>query len=300
MDWVLASLASAILFAGVSVLDKRILTAHVTGVTGFYFLVGLLQLVMAAVAVVAVPWQGGPSGPIIAAVASGALAGGSLLALFYGLRVLDVTRAVPIFHTFPVFVAIMAVAFLDERLLAIQWVAILIVVAGAAMVAVGQPERHVANTNVLALVAVVFASLGMAASTVVTKVALADMGFWNVFALRSAFLGLVLVTPAVRPGGFGLVKEIISNRRAVVLTMITEGGLAAAAVYATLLAVSLGPVSLVATLMSTRPVFVLIISAVLSMRFLRVLDEPLTRGALAHRSVSTALVVFGVGILSLA
>ena len=55
MDWVLASLVSAAVFAVVSVMDKRILAVHVDGMPGFCFLVGLMQFVMAVVAVLVEP-----------------------------------------------------------------------------------------------------------------------------------------------------------------------------------------------------------------------------------------------------
>ena len=51
--------------------------------------------------------------------------------------------------------------------------------------------------------------------------------------------------------------------------------------------------------MSTRPAFVLVISALVSTRIWKVLDEPLTRDTWALKSGSTAIVVAGVGILAL-
>ncbi len=300
MGWVAASISSAVLFSLVSVLDKRILSVHVPGVMGFYFPVGVVQFGMAAVVALFVPWHGGTAGSIAMAAVSGALAGASLLGLFYGFRHLDVSRAVPIFHTFPVFVAIMAVAFLDERLLLVHWIAILVIVFGAGLVMLGQPQSQSAGVTKIALAAVAFSSLAMAVSTVASKVALDTMDTWNVFIVRSIFLGAALLIPTLQPQGLRQGLAVLSNRRAATLILLTEGFLAAAAIYTMLLAFELGPVSLASTLMSTRPVMVLFMSALLSTRFWNLLDEPLTRDTWAVKFVSTGMVVGGVGVLSLA
>jgi uncharacterized membrane protein len=300
LDWVVASISSAVLFSLVSVLEKRILAVHVPGIMGFYFLVGIIQFGMAAVIALLVPWHGGEMGSIVMAAFSGGLGGASLLALFYGFRHLDVSRAVPIFHTFPVFVAIMAVAFLDEQLSLVHWIAILVVVIGAGLVMIGQPQMQSAGVKKIAFAAVAFSSFAMAVSTITTKVALDQMETWDVFIIRSIFLGAVLLIPTLQPHGLRQGLVVLSNRRATTLILLTEGVLAGAAICTMLLAFELGPVSLASTLMSTRPVMVLFMSALLSTRVWNLLDEPLTRDTWAVKFVSAVLVVGGVGVLSLA
>lgn len=300
MGWVLASLGSSVIFAGISVLDKRILAAHVPGLSGFYILVGALQVAMAAIAVLAVPWEGGASvGAVMAAAISGVLWGLTLLLFFYSLRILEVSRAVPIFHTYPVFVALMAVVFLEERLPLIHWAAILVVVGGAGLVTLGQDKRGEAQRMTMAFALLFLASILTAGAIVATKAAVEEMNLWNVFALRSLFLGAVLLLPVVWPHGLQQVRTILANGRSVSLIFVTEGILAGAGVYIMLLALSLGPASLASTLMSTRPVFVLIISTLLSTRFWNLLDEPLTRDALTLKVASTVMVVGGASVLSL-
>jgi len=281
------------------VLDKRIITVHVPGLSSFYALVGAVQVAVAVFLFAVVPWEGGASGGVVAAAVSGALWGPSLMLLFYALRVMEVSRVVPVFHTFPVFVAIMAVVFLDERLLPVHWLAILAVVGGAGLVTVGQDQGKTSQRTTLAFALLVLASIITAVATLASKMALEEMNFWNVFALRSLFLGAVLLTPAMRPQSLRQVRAVLARGRAVGLILFTEGVVAQAGVYTMLLALSLGPASLVSALTSTRPVFVLIISALLSTRLWRVLDEPLTRKALVLKGVSTAMVVGGVSVLSL-
>ena len=300
MDWIAAALGSAAIFAVVNVLEKRILTGRVNGISGFYFLTGALQFVIAAIVILTVSWQGGPGENVTMAALSGIVSGFSLLALYRGLRILDVSLAIPVFQTFPVFVAIMAVFVLDESLLFLHWVAIFTVVIGAGLVAFGQPRKQLSSAWLLGFVALIIASLGMAAGIVASKLALEDMNLWNVMVIRSLFLGTVLVLPAMKPEGFRQIKALFADTRATSVIILTEGVLAGSAIYVTLLALTLGSASLVSTLTSTRPLMVLILSIFLSTRFLKLLDEPFNKDTWAWKFASTIMIVVGVAILSVA
>ncbi|MBI2171303.1 MAG: DMT family transporter [Chloroflexi bacterium] len=300
MDWAFAALASTAVFAMVNVLDKRILAVYVPGVAGFYALVGIIQLGMAAVALIAVSWQGAPAGALAAAVASGVLWGVVLLLLFYGLRVLEVSRVVPFFNTFPVFTALMSVAFLGERLLLVHWLAIATVIAGAGLSAVGQGQKMGEGNPRLAYTALLFASALTGAAIVTSKAALDGMEFWNVFALRSLLLGAVLLVPGLMREGRRGALQAVSNPKGLLLIVANEAMLAPLGLVFMLVAFDRGPASLSSTIMSSRPIFVLLLSALLSLPFIRLLDEPLTREVLALKVVAIALVVGGVSALTLA
>ncbi|MBI4310528.1 MAG: EamA family transporter [Chloroflexi bacterium] len=300
MGWAFAALVSAAIFSLVSVLDKRILAVYVPGIRGFYALVGVIQIGMAAVAILAAPWQGASAGALTAAVVSGALWGLVLLLLFYGLRALEVSRAVPFYNTFPVFVALLSMAFLGERLGVVHWLAILTVIAGAGLSTMGEKAKQGEGNKKLAYGALLAAALLTAAGTVTSKAALESMEFWNVFALRSLFLGSVLLLPGLTGEGRRQALRAASNLKGLGVIVFTEAILAPLGLYFMLTAFDQGPASLSSTIMSTRPIFTLLMSALLSLPFVRLLDEPLTRESLAVKAFSTVLVVGGVGALTLA
>ena len=64
-------------------------------------------------------------------------------------------------------------------------------------------------------------------------------------------------------------------------------------------AYSLGPASLVAAVLATRPLFVFVASTILSRVRWQLLDESLTPQALAVKGISIVMIVGGVGALSL-
>jgi len=67
----------------------------------------------------------------------------------------------------------------------------------------------------------------------------------------------------------------------------------------TLWALSLGPVSLVTTLVATRSFFVLLYSTALALRFSGFLGEQTSTRALTVKIVSTSLIVAGVAAIAL-
>ena len=301
MDWVLASFAGSFLIAVVSIFDKRILMAHVPGVPGFLVLIGVIWVTIGALILLAMPWQAGTSGIAVAwAVVSGLCQGVGLLLMLTALRRLEVSRVVAAYHTYPVFVAIMAIIFLGERLSVLHWIAIVLVVAGGGLVMVGQKRGTAGSGNRMAITFVFLASAATALGMLTSKVALNEMDFCNVLGLRSVFLGAVFLLPGLTPQGLRQVKVILGNRTAVLLILLAEAMIAPVAMYSMLLALSLGSAALVTTLLSTQPVFVLLISALLSTRYWNVMQEPLTREALGLKGVSIAMVVGGAAVLTLA
>ncbi|MBI2936552.1 MAG: DMT family transporter, partial [Chloroflexi bacterium] len=285
----------------VNVLDKRLLTHHVPSLLMFCFLVGIIQVILAAAVLIAVPWKSGaPLNALLIGVGSGAVAGVQLLFLFYGTRALEVSRVVLIYHTFPVPAAIMAFLLLDERLVAVQWAAIVVTVLGAGLAAIepGKTERR--NKNLLAYSLVVGASVLFAASNVGTKYAFDEMDFWNLYVVRTGVMGLVLIAPLARPRLVPELKHVLANRAGMRFLVINEGVIASIAAFAMLIALNVGPVSLVSTLMATRPFIVLTVSALLSSRPWHFLDEPLRRDTLAWKLLSAVMLVGGVSVLILA
>lgn len=298
MDWISASLTTAAILAVVAVLDKVILTYQRVDLGAFYVITGLFNLLIGLALAAVVSWSGPFSATVWAAGAgSGLLWGIVLLLLFFGIRRLEISRAMPVFHTFPVFVAILAVLFLDERLSAVQWLAILVTVVGAGLVTVDRTAAR-RDGSVIGYAATTLASLSAALANVVTKHALVEMTVWNAMALRTGLLGLLLLLPMVLPGVPARARSLARRRRAMGTVLITEGLLAPLGTWVSILAVGLGPVSLVSALTASRPLFILALTVALSTPALNLLNEPLNRDTLILKLVSTALVGGGVATLA--
>ncbi len=300
MDWVLASIGAAIGFAAVTILDKVILGRHVASAWVFIFFAGLMQLPGALVPMAFVAFPGYPITLWLAALGSGAAFGMSLVLMFWTLRRQDASLVTAVYQTAPVFVAIMAVGLLSEELTAWHWLAIIVTVAGAALISLRR--RRAGGPPVLGgwFFLVLAASALFAAGAILSKLALdGGMSLWNLYTVRSVTLAGAMVVLAWRPSVVPQLGMLIRNTNGLLLFIFTEAGLAFASMYLTTLAIELGPVSLATTVMASRPMFVFLFGIVLSIGMLKVLSEPLDRASLAHRGAAIAMIVAGVASISL-
>ena len=168
---------------------------------------------------------------------------------------------------------------------------------GAGLVTVDRTAAR-RDGSVIGYAATTLASLSAALANVVTKHALVEMTVWNAMALRTGLLGLLLLLPMVLPGVPARARSLARRRRAMGTVLITEGLLAPLGTWVSILAVGLGPVSLVSALTASRPLFILALTVALSTPALNLLNEPLNRDTLILKLVSTALVGGGVATLA--
>ena len=302
MDWLTATLLSTFLIGIVTVFDRKLIADFFPTVASFNVVFAGAQFIMAPIVLAAaLPLEGPPdaSGAAIALV-SGLFWAAGLLFFFHGLRLEEASRATPIYMTFPIFAAILAVIFLGESLNAVQWVGIFVVVVGAGAVSFQPSPGRKGFINPKAFVVLMAASVITAGALVLNKEAADSLGIWTLQGLRTLGMGVGMVALSVRPRHAAHVRQALSNPRAVWLFVTTELVLAPVAVLMLNLALARGSASLVSAVFAARPIVVLAVSAGLSTRYWNVLNERLDRSTLAVKAVSAFLVVAGVAVLSVA
>jgi drug/metabolite transporter (DMT)-like permease len=294
--WV--ALASAATFGIVTVLDKRLVSSNMPSLSAFYMgtLISLVGYATVVLALTGFP-DNAATDRLIAAGASGLCWGGALGMMFWGYKYEEASRASALIHTFPVFVAILAVTVLGETLVAGHWVAIILVVTGAFTISLRTAGGKILRLT-RAFPILIGASMFTALALLTGKYALEELPVWFVFSLRN--YGMVVVFVFLwRPGAFGGLFRAVRNWRTMLLLFLAEYSLAPLAVLLNVTATSLGPVSLVSTLTATRPVFVFIFGSILSLPALRLLDEPLDRPTLLVKLMAIIMVVGGIAVLTL-
>ena len=114
----------------VTVLDKRLASHNMPSLPAFYMGVVISLISYGTIAFV---MTGIPENinlfNFMASGVSGVCWGGALAMMFWGYKLEEASRASAIIHTFPVFVAVLAVLFLGETLIIREWIAILIAVS---------------------------------------------------------------------------------------------------------------------------------------------------------------------------
>ena len=247
MHWAIPSMGSSILFAVVSVFDKRILAAHVRSLPSFYFVFGCLQVLIGIGAASSGRGKGQHHLRYGRGLGQRATVGRGPGPFFYGIQRLEVSRVVPVFHTFPVSTAILAVFLLDEKLLLVHWLAILVVVAGAGSLALEQgSEKGPLREGV-----------GLSPGIPGERAYRCRYRYQQDGPGRNGFLERVCPSPNVagrgsapcvpsarhpRPG-----EGAVGGSQRYHLHCTQRGVLAFFAIYVTLVALDLGPASLVAT-----------------------------------------------------
>jgi drug/metabolite transporter (DMT)-like permease len=137
LEWIILALSSAALFGVVTALEKRLIDHHLPNLGVYYASIAFSLLIPAALVFLAtgVPEEATAYSLVMAAL-SGAAWGVGLAMVFWGYQLEEASRASAIVHTFPMFVAVIAVFWLGETLLPGQWAAIIVIVAGAFLVSV--------------------------------------------------------------------------------------------------------------------------------------------------------------------
>ena len=320
--WAILALCSALAFCFVSVCDKRLLSFHFQGVPPLCLWCGLCGIIYGAVVllVAGIP-AGTPWDIALTPAVAGLLMGASVVLLFRGLRLMEASRAVAISQTNPIYVAVMAMLFLGEHISPAQWGGIGLVVGGAVLISVrlyqerpfgrigagvGLPSPAVATlgdrTAYYGPAILLLSALCAAGSFVVTKASLnADLPVFTVFGMQQAVVGAVFFVVGLSGGRAGARRLLTSVRQPTVLVMLITGEalMPAISILLSVYAYSLGPASLVAAVLATRPLFVFVASTILSRVRWQLLDESLTPQALAIKAASIVMIVIGVGALSL-
>ena len=297
--WALVALASAAIFAVVSMIDKHILDRRFPSVVSFYLWLTLTHVVYVGIVLAAtgIPRDASAENLLIA-FSSGLCLGAGFAFMFFGLKLEEVSRASAITEVYPVYVALLAVAFLGEALDPVQWVAIMLVVMGAILVSLrggsggGLPRWSRGLPFLLAT------GIGQGLGYFTLKHALGDLPIWTVFAFQQ--MGLLLMFGLfARPRAWRELVFVLQDKKFLLAMVSAEGVLPFFAIAMSIWAVSLGPVSLVVALMATRPLFVFAGSSILSNRRWRLLEESVAPATLAYKAASIAMIVVGAGTLGL-
>jgi drug/metabolite transporter (DMT)-like permease len=296
-NWVGLALLATSISAGVNTLDSHFLVRRMPGLRAYILILEAFLVPASVVLLIAFPLPAGFNYALlwVVAVSAAANATGSLL-LLDAMRREDVARIMPLAGVFPVFVALMAWAFLGESLKPLQWLAIIIVVTGAVLISFkrqGTAHRFHARSFFPLLAA----SVLFAVSVVTNKYVLGYMSYWNSAGLQFLFAGFIFLAYCLRPSVLAEVRRI---RPLVTLGVMANQAAAMAASVMGFWAVQVGPVALVSTTLNTKPLFIFAFSLLLG--WLRpgfLLDDAAERSSLGLRLTGMGMIVGGVGLILL-
>ncbi len=206
---------------------------------------------------------------------------------------------VPVVYTYPIFVAIMAVPLLGESLYYLEWLAIIMVVAGAVTISFRQSPTGSTTWPSKLLLLLFGSSILMAMADIVSKYVLAYISPFNLFWLTTLGLSGIFLLVSLRPH---IIKQLMNmKQKGPTIALVTANELIIpVAIILSFWALERGPVSLVSTIISSRPFFVLIFAIILSRIAPTFLEWQPGRRLLALRLVAIVMIISGITIIHLA
>ena len=299
MNWASTAILSATILGVVNVIDSHLLSKRMPTLRAFLLPVGIIHLIYGLLLFYLFPLpEGVGMWPVLVAVASGTLRVAAVVIILYNLKREEVSRVIPVVYTYPIFVAIIAVPLLGETLYYLQWLAIVIVVTGAVMVSVRQTPAGSTGWLGKPFLLLFVSSLFFAMSDIASKYALAYISFWNLFYLTVFCLSGIFLLVSMRPHILSQLCNMKQRNSAIALLAFNET-LAPVGIVLLFWAMERGPVSLVSTIVGSRPIFVVIFALILSRISPMFLEWQPGKKALALRLIATAMIVGGIAIIYL-
>ena len=302
MSWITVAILAAATSAVVNCFDKRIMHGYVSSPFTMPLLVGIAQMLLGAGILIFVKNPDGFSlWPYLSAFSSGIFFGFSGLIMIWLMFRNEVSRIVPIVQTFPVFTVLIAFIFLGEQLTIVQLLAILLTVLGGIVVSVryqpGLAETSLINKSFAPLI---LSSFLLSVGYLAGKIAVSSLPILITHGLRS--LGLVPLFL-----GFGIRKESVEDvkglikRRTIAVPLVAFNELICAncSLLLTVWAISMGPVSLVSAVVSTRSLFLLVYTTILGLISREFLGEEISLVSILLKLLAILMIVAGIGILFL-
>jgi drug/metabolite transporter (DMT)-like permease len=299
VNWISTALIAAAMQGVVSIFDSHLLARRMIGMKPFMLAMGIIEVLYGLILYLLFPWPlDMPVQAILAVIGAGVCGAAAVIITLFVLQKEEVSKVIPITHTSPVFVAIIAGIFLGESLGFAQWAAILIVVAGAMIITAENTGSAASGSLKRPFLMLFVASLISAIGNIFTKYVLDYISYWNMYSIAILVAAIVQLSIALRPSTIRQWANMERRNSSLALICFNEIlALSASVIYVR--SVSLGPVSLVITVMTVRPVLVMLFSLVLSLILPGFLIKSAGKRTLIFRFIAIALIVGGLCIISL-
>jgi drug/metabolite transporter (DMT)-like permease len=299
MNWTSIAILSAVTLAWVNVVDAHLLSKRLPGLRAFMLPLGIIHLIYGCLLFYLFPLpENIGAWPIMVAVVSGVLRTGAIAIMLYSLKSVEVSRVVPVVFTYPIIVAIVAVPLLGETLGYWQWLAIIIVVTGAVMASMRQGQFGAAIWLGKPFLLLFGSSLFFALTDITSKYALTYISFWNMFSVTAICISGSFLLVSLRPQVFRQLSNLERRNRTLALIAFNES-LAPVGSVLSFWALERGPVSLVSTILSSRPIFVVMFAFIMSRILPTFLEWQPGKGLLLLRIIATVMIFGGIAIIYL-
>jgi drug/metabolite transporter (DMT)-like permease len=297
MNWLNLALIGTVALGLVNILDSHLVSQRLPGIRAFLLPLGCLFLVYGGVLGYLFPLPENLGVLTLAmAAGTGLVRAAAILLMFYLLRYEDVSQVIPITYAYPILVAIGAVPLFGESLSYWNWLAILVVVGGAVLIAPGLGQtagKRVKAVWLLLGTAVLFAGIDLT-----SKFALGAVSSWSLLWMNLITLSVIFLAISLRPKTLQQLQALPQKKWAAAI-LLGDFALSMTGFLFILRAIESGPIALVSTISGSRPIFVLFFALVIGRFWPSFIKSRRTWGGLWLRLVATVMVVGGIATIYL-
>jgi len=296
MSWFILIFISVNLFSLVGLLDKFFCEKRFKNTYAFATTVNLLSLIFIFGLSFLTDFSFKLGWPLFFALVSGPVYFLMWVLWWKSLASGEISRSAAIFQTSPIFNALLAVIFLGEDLRGFKWLAIFLIVAGA-VICSWEKGKTKNGFNRVYLLVILSALIG-AVGNLISKIALREINPFAIYALSyyvslPLFLGFLTKQEVLQE-----IRENLKEKRRF-LILFSRSFLAFLAICFFYLALSSGPLSLIAAINGSSPLFVFIYSTLISLFWPKIIREELTKSVLFSKTIAIILIVSGVVLINL-
>ena len=299
MVWIGTALLVAIISTIGTIVDSHLLSKKLPSLSSYLIPSGITQLIFASILLVIFPLQNnGSFTHVLVACGSGILNTCGVVITLNTLRKVEVSRVIPILSIQPIFIALLSVPLLGEKLGYWQWLAIVLTVSGAVLISLQRSHGERKTRLQKSFFVLLLAALISAICGIGYKYALETISFWNMSGISGISTAIVILSYSIRKENLLELKNL--KQRAQKLGLVAGNAcMGFASIIILFIAVQKGPVALVNAILNVRPAFVFLFTLVLSRVFPNFINEPLNRRTILVKLIGIAMITGGVAIISL-
>lgn len=291
MDWLILAFVASLFWAVGVVIDKYILTKQTQNLLSYQLLytiteIPILLLPLFTSISYALPWSA-------LGIVGGFFLYPGIFLYLKAMAIEEASRVISLWYASPVFVLVLAYVFLQERISLLSYLGVILLVLGAMLISYRRESgKRFGMSPALGLVlasGVVFAGYEVLSKYVLGTLDYFSYIFWNF--IGSAIVGFSLLCFPKITGNF--LYDVKKMNRPLLFWRIVNTSLSLIATIFYYIAISLGPISLVSGASSIEPLFVFVLTLLLSLLMPRILKEETGKQVVIMKALAITLTILG-------
>ena len=288
MLWEIIALSVGVIYAISNLIDKYVLTKWISDPLAPSLMTAAMCVILAISIFAFKGIEPVSFVSVVFMLGLGVLSYLSYLLYFMATKVEDISRIVPFMFLSPLFILLLAHFFIGEALQPLDYVGIILMVAGAVLISLTKFKIKLSK----GLIYILVMDLLLSVISVASKYLLGTYDFWTLFAYMR--LGFVFALPFLLYLSLNALRASVKKHgKRVLVAMVSSEVLGQVGAFLLLIATSLASVTLVNTFSSTQPFFVLLFVVIIGLFYPKILKEDLRKSTVLLKIAATALVVIG-------